>query len=169
MNLHYYYCSMKLPFSCCQQILDLSDKKYKKWRIRIPVLFSCGTASFKGKSPMTRNHKILTYIEYRAVSGVFRTIDPPPPLHPASVSSPRTKGGGHTLAGRGGGGGGIFRKTPDIGLVKRYNPSTQGTHLEVWSRGVRCVDSWLGSTHWQRGIKLGHETVKKLFISIMYS
>jgi hypothetical protein len=40
------------------------------------------------------NHKVLTYIEYRAVSGVFRTIDPPPPLHPASVSSPPTKGGG---------------------------------------------------------------------------
>ncbi len=39
-------------------------------------------------------HKVLTYIEYRAVSGVFRTIDPPPPLHPASVSSPRTRGGG---------------------------------------------------------------------------
>jgi hypothetical protein len=42
------------------------------------------------------HHKVLTYIEYRAVSGVFRTIDPPPPLHPESVSSPRTKGGGYT-------------------------------------------------------------------------
>jgi hypothetical protein len=38
-------------------------------------------------------HKVLTDIEYRAVSGVFRTIDPPPPLHPASVSSSPTKGG----------------------------------------------------------------------------
>ncbi len=37
-------------------------------------------------------HKVITYIEYRAVSGVFRTIDPSPPLHPASVSSPHTKG-----------------------------------------------------------------------------
>ncbi len=46
-------------------------------------------------------YKVLTYIEYRAVSGVFRTIDPPSPLHPASVSSPLTKGGGgDTLAGR---------------------------------------------------------------------
>ncbi len=42
-------------------------------------------------------HKVLTYIEHRAVSGVFLTFDPPPPVHPASVSSPRTKGGGvHT-------------------------------------------------------------------------
>ncbi len=49
------------------------------------------------------DHKVPSYIEYRAVSGVFRTIDPQPPLHP------RTKGGG--------GGGSIFRKTPDIGLA----------------------------------------------------
>ncbi len=45
-------------------------------------------------------HKILTYVEYRAVSCVFQDISPHPPLHPASVSSPRTKGGGYTLAGR---------------------------------------------------------------------
>ncbi len=65
-------------------------------------------------------HKVLKYIEYRSVSGVFRTIDSPPPLHPASVSSTRTKGGGgvgYTLAWRWGGGGSIFRKTPDIGLA----------------------------------------------------
>ncbi len=35
-------------------------------------------------------HKVLTYVEYRTVSGVFKNIDPPPLLHPASVSSPRT-------------------------------------------------------------------------------
>ncbi len=41
------------------------------------------------------------YVEYRAVSRVCQNIDPPHPfLHPASVSSPRTKGGGYTLAGR---------------------------------------------------------------------
>ncbi len=39
-------------------------------------------------------HKVLTYVGYRAVSGVFQNMDPPPLLHPASVSSPRTKGGG---------------------------------------------------------------------------
>jgi hypothetical protein len=60
------------------------------------------------------SHKVLTYVEYRTVSGVFQAIDPPPPLHPASVSSPRTKGGGvHTLAGAGS----IFWKTPDTGLA----------------------------------------------------
>jgi hypothetical protein len=46
---------------------------------------------------MSLNHKVLIYIEYRAVSGVFQPIDPPPHLPLVSVSSPRTKGGGvHT-------------------------------------------------------------------------
>jgi hypothetical protein len=78
-------------------------------------------------SSFTLDHKVLTYIEYRAVFGVFRTIDPSipppqppqPPLHPASVSSRRTKGGGYTTHSPGGEGvgGSIFRKTPDIGLA----------------------------------------------------
>jgi hypothetical protein len=59
------------------------------------------------------NHKVLTSVEYRAVSGVFQNIDPPPPLHPASVSSPRTKGTRRAVRGWGS----IFSKTPDIGLV----------------------------------------------------
>jgi hypothetical protein len=45
-------------------------------------------------------------------------IDSPPPLHPASMSSPRTKGGGRTYSPGGEGvGGSIFWKTPDIGLA----------------------------------------------------
>ncbi len=64
----------------------------------------------------------LTCVEYRALSGVFQNnyIDPPPPLPLASVSSPRTQGGGvHTRrAVRGvGAGRSIFWKTPDIGLA----------------------------------------------------
>jgi len=43
------------------------------------------------------------YVEYRAVSGVFQNIDPHPLLHPASVSSPRTKGEGGTHSTGGGG------------------------------------------------------------------
>jgi hypothetical protein len=49
--------------------------------------------------PQPLPHKVLTYIEYRAVSGVFQNNDPPPPFHPANVSSPRTKSGGYTLQG----------------------------------------------------------------------
>ena len=30
-------------------------------------------------------HKVLTYVEYRAVSGVFQNIDPPPPFPPELV------------------------------------------------------------------------------------
>jgi hypothetical protein len=51
-------------------------------------------------------HKVLTYIEYRAVSGVVLT------LHPQRVCPPPP-----ALAGQWGGGASILRKTPDIGLA----------------------------------------------------
>ncbi len=58
-------------------------------------------------SPSTRvstSHKVLTYLEYRAVPGVFKNIDPSPPLHPASVCVlPPHQRRGYTLAGRWGG------------------------------------------------------------------
>jgi hypothetical protein len=60
-----------------------------------------------------------TYV-YRVQSCVWRlqNIDPSPSFYPASLSSPRTKGGGYTLAWwLGVGGGSIFWKTPDIGLA----------------------------------------------------
>jgi hypothetical protein len=64
-----------------------------------------------------RSHKVLTYVEYRAVSGVFQNIDPPPPLHPASVSPLRR-------AVRGVGGGNTLEDARHwIGLLQ-YNPST---------------------------------------------
>ncbi len=84
-------------------------------------------------------HKVLINIEYRAVSGVFQTIDPLPP--PPSVSSPRTKG--YTLAGWWGGGvGSICRKTPDIGLASysiiplRSRRIQSGSH-SCCSRGLK--------------------------------
>jgi hypothetical protein len=60
------------------------------------------------------DHKVLTYVEFRPVSGVFQNIDPPPPLHPASVSSPRNNCGRrtHSLGGVGVGG-----QYLDIGLA----------------------------------------------------
>ncbi len=72
-----------------------------------------------------RDYKVLTYLEYRAASGVFRTIDPPPPLPLASVSSPHTKSGGvHTRRGVRGWGVNISEDARHwIGLLK-YNPST---------------------------------------------
>ncbi len=62
-------------------------------------------------------HKVLTYVEYRAVPGVFQNVDPPPPLHPASGPPPAPKAGGTHLPGSEGGGRSIFWKTPAIGLA----------------------------------------------------
>ncbi len=58
-------------------------------------------------------HKVLTYVEYRAVSEAFQNIDPPPPLHP------KRRGRTHSPGGEGGEGANIlvFWKTPDIGLA----------------------------------------------------
>jgi hypothetical protein len=65
-----------------------------------------------------RYNKVLTQIEYRAMSSVFQTFDPPSPLRPASVSSNGGGGGVHTGRAVGGGGGGsIIWKTPDIDLA----------------------------------------------------
>jgi hypothetical protein len=59
-------------------------------------------------------------VEYRAVSCVFQNIDPPTPLHPASVSSsPATKV--HTRWAERGVGGQIFWKTQDVGLASYSN------------------------------------------------
>ncbi len=89
-------------------------------------LASVGTKS--GQYPretwksMWSNHKVLTYIEYRALSGVFRTNDPPP--HPLSTQRlcppPTPKAGGDThraVRGWGGGNISVFWKTADIGLA----------------------------------------------------
>ncbi len=67
------------------------------------------------------NHKVLTYVEYRAVSDVFQIFTLPHPLSTQRVCPPpeRRGGGGgtHSPGGEGVGGGSIFWKTPDIGLA----------------------------------------------------
>ncbi len=81
---------------------------------------------------------MCSIVEYRAVSGVFQNIDPRPPLHPASMSSPRTKGGGrgYYLAGRWGGGGvNILEDARHrIGLLQ-YNLSTS-----IYNHAPHCSD-----------------------------
>jgi hypothetical protein len=54
------------------------------------------------------------------MSGVFRTIDPPPPHRPASVYPPHLVLWEDTLARGRGGGGSIVRKTPDTALYSIY-------------------------------------------------
>jgi len=70
------------------------------------------------------------------VSGVFQTTDLPPPLHPAGVSSPRTKGGVHTR--RAVRGVNILEDARHwIGLLQ-FNPSTIVVIGWTWS-----LDSFL--------------------------
>jgi hypothetical protein len=45
-------------------------------------------------------HKELTYVEYRAVPGVFQNIDPPSPSPPGECVLPQHPRQGYTLAGR---------------------------------------------------------------------
>jgi hypothetical protein len=70
-----------------------------------------------------------TYI-CRVQGSVWRhpNFDPPPPLHPASMSSPRTKGGGvHTRRAVRGWGVNILEDARHwIGLLQ-FNPSTEAT------------------------------------------
>jgi hypothetical protein len=55
--------------------------------------------------PLGVTHKVLTYVEYRAVSGVFQNIDPPTPLSTQRVLPPHQRPGGtHSPGGEGGGG-----------------------------------------------------------------
>jgi hypothetical protein len=84
----------------------------------------------RGLLSVPNAHPQSTYI-YRVQSRVRRLPNywpptPPPPLHPASVSSPSTKGGGgYTLGGRWGGWGVNISEDAGhwIGLLQYY-PST---------------------------------------------
>jgi hypothetical protein len=72
-------------------------------------------------------HKVLTYVDYRTVSGVFQNIDPPPtPLSTQRVCPPPAPkaGGTHSPGGEGGGGVNILEDASHrIGLLQ-YNLST---------------------------------------------
>jgi hypothetical protein len=81
----------------------------------------------------TCNHKVPTYT-YRAI------IDPSPPLHPASVSSPLTKreGGTHSPGGEGWGVNISEDARHWIGLLQ-YNPSTHATQSVVFALCTQAV------------------------------
>ncbi len=76
-------------------------------------IFWLSNAGAKGSS-----HKVLAYVEYRAVSGVFQNIDPPPPSPPsACVLPPHQRRGILTRRTVRGVGASIFWRTPYIGLA----------------------------------------------------
>jgi hypothetical protein len=64
---------------------------------------------------------------YRAVSGVFQNIDPPPTSPPSECFLPAPGGEG--------GGGSIFWKTPDIGLASYSIISLRTGDFQVGGRG----------------------------------
>ncbi len=75
-------------------------------------------------------HKVLTYIEYRAVSGVFRTIDPPTPSPPSEcVLPPAPKAGDtHSPGGEGVGGGNNSEDARHWISLLQYNSFTVGRY-----------------------------------------
>jgi hypothetical protein len=74
------------------------------------------------------DHKVLTYVEYRAVSGVFQNIDSPPPSPPSEcVLPPHQRRGVHTRRAVRGWGVNILEDARQrIGLLQ-YNLSTVQT------------------------------------------
>ncbi len=91
----------------------------------------------RGRVQVGYYHKVLTCVEYRAVSGVFQNSDPPPPLHPASVSSPRTKGGARGVHTR--------RAVRGVGSGVGYYNKRKGEWLaRGWGnlRGLQKLGSW---------------------------
>jgi hypothetical protein len=72
-------------------------------------------------SDFDKNHKVLTYVEYRAVSGVFQNIDPPT-LSPLSECVLHPHQRRYTMAGRWGSGGSIFWKTPGLASYSIISP-----------------------------------------------
>ena len=70
---------------------------------------------------LSSRNKVLTYVEYRAVSGVFQNIDPPPPQSTQRVCPPPEPkdGGAHTRRAVRGWGVNILENTRHwIGLLQ---------------------------------------------------
>ncbi len=87
-------------------------------------------------------HKVLAYIEYRAVSGVFRTIYPPPPLPLCSecvLPAHQTRGvGTHSPEGWGGGGQ-YFGRRQALDWPLTVCPSTA---VALWLYTKKLKKSW---------------------------
>jgi hypothetical protein len=90
------------------------------------------------------HHKVLTYIEYRAVSGVFRTILLTPPLSTQLVCPPPAPkaGGTHSPGGEGVGGQYFGRR------------QTLDWPLTVKSSTVCIMDQLLLNTHISTGFSI---------------
>ncbi len=73
--------------------------KYARNKQNDVTMYNCykkiQRGNIKSQIYWLRLHKVLTYVEYRAVPGVFQNIDPPPPSPPSEcVLTPAPKAGG---------------------------------------------------------------------------
>ncbi len=93
--------------------------------------FTLGCLLYNLFSPFEgSSNKVLTYVEYRAVSGVFQNIDPPFP--PSECVLPRTKGGGvHTRRAVRGWGFNILEDARHRIDLLQYNLSTGPVHILI--------------------------------------
>jgi hypothetical protein len=73
---------------------------YVKKKMKFGESKKANTRSLSQSKIDRKLHKALTYKEFRAVSGVFGTIDPPPPSPPSECPPPAPKAEGYTLAER---------------------------------------------------------------------
>jgi hypothetical protein len=102
--------------------------------LKLETKFACGVkdrnCSFEGVCTMFfrrvhyADHKVLTYIEYRAVSGVFRTIDPPPSPPSECVLPSHQRRGVHTRRAVRGWGVSISEDARYLIGLLQYQPST---------------------------------------------
>ncbi len=122
--------SSSLMMPACTRCSRVGNRFFRR-KLTVLVKINSSIALCTHSNAIDLLHKVLSYIEYRAVSGVFRTIDP------ASVSSTAHSPGGK------GGGRSIFRKTPDIGLASYSIIPLRIFLLCFWSR-LRLYLLYLG-------------------------
>jgi hypothetical protein len=99
------------------------------------------------KGPFHEYVLLTTQSNYicRVQSSVWRLPKywPPTLLHPASVSFPRTKGGGYTFAGRWGGWGvNILEVARHWINLLQYNPSTLNKKCSWGREGIKMINTY---------------------------
>jgi hypothetical protein len=110
-----------------------------------PVCFLSLWETVYRNKPDTAGHKVLTYIEYRAVSGVFRTIDPHPPSPSSECVLPPRAGGAHTGRAVRGLGGVNISEDARLGLASYSIISLRCRSSRIYSFLLPVMKYWFFS------------------------
>ncbi len=103
-------------------------------------------------------HKVLTFVEYRAVSASSKILTPHPPPRSECVLPPHQRRGLHAHSPGGEGGWGtIFRKTHDIGLASYTIISLRAvgsaevmtTFIAILILSYSCEGLWESRRSWR--------------------